>query len=45
LTYGLAKATGQSLLFFGDDFTQTDLHSALGDGSGSGGRVTPGAAS
>ena len=34
LSYGLAKATGQPLLFVGDDFTQTDLHSALGDGSG-----------
>ena len=31
LTYGLAKATGQPLLFVGDDFAQTDLHSALGD--------------
>ena len=38
LTYGLAKATGQPLLFVGDDFAQTDLHSALGDESGSIGR-------
>jgi ribonuclease VapC len=34
LSYGLAKATGQPLLFIGDDFTHTDLHSAMGDGSG-----------
>ena len=31
LTYGLAKATGQPLLFVGDDFAHTDLHPALGD--------------
>ena len=34
LTYGLAKATGQPLLYVGDDFAQTDLHSALEDESG-----------
>jgi ribonuclease VapC len=38
LSYGLAKATGQPLLFVGGDFAQTDLHSALGDESGSIGR-------
>ena len=31
LTYGLAKATGQPLLYVGDDFAHTDLHPALGD--------------
>jgi ribonuclease VapC len=31
LTYGLAKATGQPLLFVGDDFAHTDLHPALLD--------------
>jgi ribonuclease VapC len=30
LTYGLAKATGQPLLWVGSDFGQTDLASALG---------------
>lgn len=30
LTYGLAKATGQPLLWVGRDFGQTDLASALG---------------
>ena len=29
LAYGLAKATGQPLLFVGDDFAQTDLRPAL----------------
>jgi ribonuclease VapC len=29
LTYGLAKATGQPLLFVGHDFAQTDLRPAL----------------
>ena len=30
LAYGLAKVTGQPLLYVGDNFTQTDLRSALG---------------
>ncbi len=29
LAYGFAKAEGQPLLFKGDDFTQTDIESAL----------------
>lgn len=29
LTYGLAKTTGQPLLYVGDDFAHTDLHPAL----------------
>ena len=37
LTYGLAKATGQPLLYVGEDFGQTDLRSALIGGSGSSG--------
>lgn len=28
-SYALAAETGEELLFVGDDFTQTDLHSAL----------------
>jgi ribonuclease VapC len=31
LAYGLAKATGAPLLYVGDDFAHTDLHSALRD--------------
>lgn len=31
LTYGLAKATDQPLLYLGDDFAQSDLHSVPGD--------------
>jgi ribonuclease VapC len=34
LAYGLAKATGQPLLYVGDDFAQTDLRSALGTDQG-----------
>ena len=34
LTYGLAKATGQPLLYVGEDFAQTDLLSARRDGPG-----------
>jgi ribonuclease VapC len=34
LTYGLAKATGQPLLYVGEDFAHTDLHSARRDGPG-----------
>jgi len=33
-TYALAKATGEPLLFKGDDFPHTDVTSALNDGSG-----------
>jgi ribonuclease VapC len=29
MTYALAKATGEPLLFVGDDFAATDLHPAL----------------
>ncbi len=33
LSYGLAKAAGEPLLFVGNDFGQTDLHAALEDAS------------
>ena len=32
--YALAKATGQALLFKGDDFSQTDIEAVPRDGSG-----------
>lgn len=34
-SYALAKQRNQPLLFIGDDFTHTDLRSALADGSSS----------